>query len=295
MELTNIDFINFPSRPLQYKGKNLRVVPMFLIGGANRGTNFVKNIRFTPEPAQRVDFSCLTYTGTSESPWGCGWLDSNTTESIRDTDGSLSGVANSVLVPDNAFNMASSCVRFSPGVLRCGYKAGLFFFLNSRNGVSEVEHTNFVVRRNDGKWSYNMSGATQTLMKSLYNNKFGVIADGRNSYEVYFLPGPNQTVWTRPDEFRIQFQSEGNIGDVSPVVILKNIGTNCRATDFFMVAAKSLTELQAASRDMYFSVGRDLYLKQKTYVQYFMDPQEPSKPISSVIRTVSSLPAITCD
>jgi len=123
-ELNGVDFLNFPSSEDFFSGINITPTPILSIGGANRYENKSRGLTFSPEPVRRV----LMMHGEDNE-----WIDSSYSQSIRDLDGSLTGVANSLVVPSNPINDRHGCTeRESWNAFVCeDYRTGLFKFKNA--------------------------------------------------------------------------------------------------------------------------------------------------------------------
>lgn len=261
-DLRNVDFANFFATPIYHNGIEIRPTPFVLIGGALRFTNVVQGLRFFPEPSRRFLLS---------SPLERIWADWNSSPSLRDLDGSLTGLANSVLVPDHPFNADPSCVSMpGTGALRCGdYRPGLIAMLSIRDDKA-WENVPFIVRRSDGAQTYANFDIFNTLP---YNNKFGVIVGKSYEYEVNFrpdwiMPGKNSGGQWWPNSFQIIFLAEKK-GVVSPVVNYKGLGQNCSifsdATHNPWTRVTSLASLRAKTVNSYYSEGSNLYVKFVTH------------------------------
>lgn len=245
-DLRKIDFVNFPSQPIDYAGKKIIPTPIMDYGGANRYTNAVSGLKFFPEPVRRIFF-------TTDSN---GWADSVSSPSVRDVDGSLSGKSGSLVLPDWGFNQDPSCtkIQVSQG-LSCQYQRGLIFFgavrIDKATGQSkdETSYTPFVVKRSDGPETLPLS----VVATKIFNNKFGVVLDRQFQYDVSF-----PTTWSIPEKFEVRFQAE-NVQQVSPVILLKNIGKNCSLNKARLVG--SLEQLKQSTDNAYFVQNQNLFFK----------------------------------
>ena len=237
--LSDVDFVAFPSAALSYGGVDMTPIPIGAIGGADRFTNAVQRLRFAPEPRRRVDFNADN-----------NWLDSPWSMSLRDVDGSLSGRANVLIVPNHPFNhQAGRCQARAPWkAYVCDYRLGLMTFRGT--GQNAIP---FRVRRSDGAQTLASAGEAQA---GTYHNKFNMILGAEFEYALDFAPN-----YQRPANLAVAFRTE-RVGEMSPVVRLQRIGRGCRLEGAKQV--NSLAALRAQGESAYFTMGTDLYLRLQT-------------------------------
>ncbi|MCB0355847.1 MAG: hypothetical protein KDD40_02510, partial [Bdellovibrionales bacterium] len=252
-DFDNVDFVGFPSTSVNYKGYDFTPIPFYIIGGANRYTNVVQNLKFYPEPKVK-----LLYEDTN-------WADSPWSTSLMDLDGSLTGEPNTIVVPDHELNNHSSCVRKQQwGALLCNYQMGVIVMLST-----DVGSIPFSVHRNDGAKSFTSPNYAQGIL----HRKFGVILDKGFEYELRF---PNNTA---PEElYGLVFQAD--LGDVSPVLKLTGMGDQCELQGRKKVT--EISQLRQSTETAYYSVGKDLYVKVKANQRHFnIDSDNAPQGISS--------------
>ena len=234
-ELNNVDFIDFPQRPVFHAGVDVTAVPFGYIGGFNHFTNVVKGLRFSPEPSTRV-------AGRFENAI---WLDNPWSNSLRDIDGSLSGRVNALLVGNHPINNFRGCQpRRAWNALLCNYRVRLLI------AVTDSAHRiPFRIIRSDGPAS--LASADDAVGKR--NNKFNMILDQGLEYTVEFA-----TSYQRPSNFRIRFQAE-RLDQLSPVLRMKDLGRNCRLGGASRVASRAA--LRSTQRAAYYSRGDSFYFR----------------------------------
>ena len=227
-DLSGVDFLNFPRQRVVHQGVDYTAIPFGTIGGHNRYTNRVSDLRFSPEPYRRVLLARRT-----------NWLDSPWSASLRDSDGSLTGRAGAMLVPDHPFNTHASCQRRAQwNALVCDYELGQIFF-------GPGNSTAFRVLRSDGVAT--LASASEAAGR--LHNKFHAIIGQNLAYTVEFAARRRSTP--------IRFQAD-RAGALSPVIRLRNLGFGCRVP---LPQAASLDALRRGSTAAYFLAGGDVYLR----------------------------------
>lgn len=262
-ELENVHFFNFPTSSSTLKNKP---IPIDIMGGANRFLNKVKGLTFTPEPWSR-----LSLDGTNEN-----WGDTNHSVSIWDFDGSLTGTANKLVVPMNNFNYYSNCKGKSEwAAYICNYKVGIITFRISGVGTNN-NYVHFSTKRQS-------TGAIAASPKAgLFYNKFGV--NLTNLDEVYEVTREGK--FAEQKSFDIWFITEGK-GSKSPLILLKNLGTSCRASGFNSIPE---SELRQNRKVGYKAIGNNLLIRLTADLTETQNAQ--SEMSKESVRTISK---ITCE
>ena len=233
-DLRNVDFVDYPTQRIMYAGHDVTAVPFVRIGGANKFTNVVSNLRFSPEPFRRVNVS------VPNTPVGSQHMNS-----LRDLDGSLTGQEDVLVVPDHPLNDHRGCQRRADwGALVCNHRVGLLFFNDP-----DIAYR---ILRSDGAQSV----ARPADAVGHQNNKFNMILDSGYSYRLQLA-----AAYRRNPNLRVRFQAE-RVGAASPVVQLEGIGRNCRLVG--AAAVSSLAQLQRQTRSAYLSAGSNFYIRMVT-------------------------------
>jgi len=235
-ELENVTFHSYPkSLDKSYKSTP---VPFYSIGGANRYENKVKGLKFSPEPWARIFFD----TNAKK-----GWSDSFNSSSIKDIDGSLSGVKGALVVPNHIFNyQRGKCTEKSSWdayICRNNYRAGIIKF------SSPTTHTNYTYFK-----VKNIEGETKYMDESKFHSKMNVILNRKDGF--YTVERRGQ--FADDKNYTIYFHAEG-VDSSSVLKILD--GANCSVAN-----TKKYSTLAALhnSADGYYIRGKDLYFKAKS-------------------------------
>ncbi len=218
--------------------------PFFSIGGAHHYSNAARRIQFFPSnPYRRVHMAVPL-----------GWVDNSTSNSLRDIDGSITGRAGTLILPDVPFNRGPQCVSWGEtGALVCDSTARLnWFFFSGKSSSNfipfyaqrispdKVRSSSLdMINRLESEGLSATSGlpiTTETLnniaqkVPSHFNNKLGVQNDG-SAYTVLFR---SEDMAADPIEFG---QGPGTLGvsyvaqpgsEISPILTLSGRGSNCR-------------------------------------------------------------------
>jgi cell migration-inducing and hyaluronan-binding protein len=207
-DLRNVHFAEFSATPIVQNNWNATPVPFFALGGFNRFLNSVQGVTFAPQPLRKFDFDTL------DIPTAGQWQDMQYTSAIRDLDGSLTGVAGSIVRPNFPMNDDGSCVKLpNENALRCMYKMSVLEMGHSGAELGNSNTLAFRVERSDGQ--------TVTWDGIRWFNKINMILGNKFSYRVIFTgAGPGV-----PQVLRVSFQTESTA--MSPVVEFVGLKNNC--------------------------------------------------------------------
>jgi hypothetical protein len=179
-------------------------------------------------------------------------------------DGSLTGKANSLVVPNHPFVKHEGCEPMAHGkALRCDHQWGGFLFFAIRNG-RWFETVPMVVTRNDG-----VPSQSEFDVLDFQNIKFGVVlGKSYEQFDVQFrpdwsMPGKNASDLYEANSFKINFKSE-QMNQMSPVLALRGIGQDCvvrSVANNEWRKMETLEQLRVAKGNSFYSTGSDLYLR----------------------------------
>ncbi len=242
-ELTRVHFADFSTsrKTTVINGvtRDITAMPFGTIGGADKFTNRVRGLTFSPEPFRRVDF-------TDEI--GKGWMDWQVSQSILDIDGSLSGESNAMVVPKHRFNFRGDCVsENSWDAFICpaeNYKIGTLLIHDlSPGGTSNFFWFNTI--RNNSAESHPSVPEVGSM-----HVKVNLMRD--QNYKIDF---ENQSGHLR----RLMFHTERS-GETSPVFEIINLAQNdCRIEG--AQGKSSVTAVRNSSTSAYYRQGRTLTVK----------------------------------
>lgn len=249
LELTNIDFLEFPNQPIAYMGIDAAPVPFTSIGGSDHFTSLFQGLKFSPEPQKRFFLAHNV------------WLDTPYSMNVRDLDGSFLGEANSLLVYNHPINRDSSCVDIpNTNGMKCRYSAGTLLFVDSAYNIQ------FQVTRSDGASTRSLDSIYPEAMAKKYS--FASLHS-----KIQLVPGFEYAIELGPrmrnpaNNYSFVWHTE-SLGQLSPVMRLKDVGSNCsveRNSDsgknVTVPSLGSLNSVRSAQSPAYFATGQDLYLK----------------------------------
>lgn len=139
--------------------------------------------------------------------------------SVRDVDGSLTGLPNHVVVPDHPWNDDPSvCRKSQPGeftTLVCNYDVSYLWFVDLNTG--ESNDMGITTTRVGG------SSAAATIVPQNFRNKLSMIQNDTYSYRVDGLS------YARGAKYLVQF-SAMRMNISSPLVTFPNLPRSCRVT-----------------------------------------------------------------
>lgn len=269
-EADDVHFFNFPTALENYTFPvagvptefELTATPFFAIGGAARYTNITRNISFKPEPLYRVVQNS-----------NIRWLDALTTSRIRDLDGTLTGTANAVLVPNNAFSTNPSCSekiiaghnRFPDFKVCTQSTKGVTLHF----GSTQTSKVPFIVRKNGdfslslekNRWEdlHVMVDGTEVF----HNNKVYLENDFNEEYEVLFPPRYQNYLTGSTNRLTAALFSEYPDA-ISPVIKISGLGANCSINGGAQ-RLSSLAALRSSTVNSYYSDNKNqFYIKLKT-------------------------------
>ncbi|WP_412471199.1 G8 domain-containing protein [Halobacteriovorax sp. RT-2-4] len=264
-ELDNVTFFDYPNTQQSYNGKNITPIPITNIGGANRFENKVRGLKFATTPWKRF------YYETNNQ----NWIDSPYSMSVRDLDGSLTGVSGSVVVPYNSFNNNGCSARTNWNAYVCNYNLGLFTFrsVKGRNGVEDNNKIYFTLKRGA------QAKVLTSIASSNWSNKFNTIVGTNDIYQVDF-----ESVPSLDKQFKINYQAESNQATSAVVQIVG--GNNCDLIG--ATKLQSLSALRGHNGNGYYVSANSMYLRMKATIVH---PWHAKAPLSnSFYRTMD----ITC-
>jgi cell migration-inducing and hyaluronan-binding protein len=213
-DLRNVHFAGFPSQRIIYNGWNATPVPFYAIGGAQRFVNSSQGLTFANEPYQRIALD------PASGVIDLGWQDSMLTSVVRDLDGSLGGVAGSLIVANHPMNRDATCSAMpNTTALRCQYEMGLFGFFITEYPAGSPYNGNTVpsrFERSDGAFAEFVPG----IPNSPFWNKLMVILNRGYRYKV-IIPS-----WAVPTVPRIWFQAPTQ-AQLSPVIEVVGLRSSC--------------------------------------------------------------------
>ncbi len=186
--LKNVHFANFPESPLDHQGAPFAPTAIKLMGGLARYVNKTSGLSFyPPNPYKKVD---LRRVGEPRTAF---WSDSYTA-SIRDLDGSLSGLSGAEIRPDHPLNWDESrCSAIAEwGAFACDYRTTHLRFRNRVPfvGAVETQQLGFSIRR-DSTSSLGVTYPYLSFPNAIEGrsyNKFSIILDEGYSYHVTDYP-----------------------------------------------------------------------------------------------------------
>jgi cell migration-inducing and hyaluronan-binding protein len=230
-DLRTIHFAGFPSQRVFYGSWNATPTPFYAIGGAQRFTNTVRGLTFSPEPYQRIALD------STAGVLGPVWQDSNLTSVVKDLDGSLGGVPGALIVANHPMNRDPACTALpNTTALRCQYDMAMmgFFFTQYPAGVpydGNIVPSRF--ERSDGAFAeYNPNDTANP-----YWNKLMFILNKGYRYRVV----STQAVPLVP---RIWFQAQ-NTSVLSPTFELVGLKASCVPDPALSTRYNTLAELEA--------------------------------------------------
>lgn len=264
-ELENVDFLNYSTQKemRNFDGTNydMASTPMITIGGTEKLTNIAKNLRFSPEPYHRI------YQDVED-----GWADKRYSNSVRDLDGSLTGIVGGVLLGENKITHDSSCVKKAEsgketyyGFVVCPANVSTATaWFNSSEMQASVP---YLIRRNDGEVSYMKKdwGMLDRIGRfERMHLKAGLLNKPGYEYEVLFS---HRSVASGKGLGTVGAQVLAEkINTTTPLLKISGYGANCRLSSGTRYG--TLDELRNANQLGYYSNQNDFYIKMKTHKSY---------------------------
>lgn len=236
-ELKRVHFADFGPRKVMFGKYDYTPVPFYNGGGAGRWVNNTQQLTFSPEPSRRVHFMDKDQ-----------WHDTLWTTGLRDHDGSLTGTANTLVVPDHPLNRDPSCRDFD-GALACDYSLGIVTAVDSQISLPySAMNVPFEVIRSDG-------AKNDLRTNQPYHNKTGLILDKGYTYQLVFKPGILR-------KLRLQLYTE-QVGLVSPPIELVGLGEKCVVEN-----AKRVDSYSKLGSDLNESYNGNLYFQSEDGRQF---------------------------
>lgn len=235
-DLIDVDFVNFQTFT-DYKNRIVQPIPIVNVGAAERFFNVTQRLRFSPEPAARVQLNGILANELNPMPH----------LNVRDLDGSLTGRVNSLVVPNHPFRDDSSCISSSNFVnaLICNYQTVQVYLFNGNPDPFAFK----VSRRNTS------TGAIVSAITTHYHHAIGAIQGGKYEY-FYDTPSGVSLQGIQP------LIKAPQLGMMSPVVTIRNIaGQNCSLSNATRVS--SMDALKAATGNAYYSNGNQISFRGK--------------------------------
>jgi hypothetical protein len=254
-ELENVDFINFNNQPAAATSSNdLNYIPFYAIGGSEKLVNMTRGLRFIPE----VNFRMLLEDANDP------WIDKKLSQAVRDIDGSLTGVAGGIALSRVEMTHESNCTLNNKliGFTVCPQSTNVGFFLihsGSYGGYAGISNP-YVIRKNNTIQSLteseinNIRNSSQT--SAYLNRKTVLINSSTNKYDLIF--SDDFSIRNKFSDMLIRYYSE-NGETVSPILKIKNYGSQCRLTIGNPVY--SMTELMNSQQTSYFSQNSSFFIK----------------------------------
>ncbi len=272
-ELDSVRFLNYPTsiitRTNQKTGKStgedITPQPFAYVGGARRFSNEVKGLQFFPEPYKRITRGIAT-------------ADTVISTSIRDLDGSLTGVAGALVLRDDSMNRSSECLSWTgTDQLIChpSLRLGRLNFRDRGKGLNVP----YVVQRISPEMvkSYSFSDLEvklKNIIDGSVNNKFNILNDG-SQYTVIFRPDDMVSVPDMiqgPNSLAVGYQADLG-SELSPVIRLSGRGSQCRlesnpnskrgaiSVTRDAIKVKSLAALNASAVSSYYTDNENFYFR----------------------------------
>jgi hypothetical protein len=256
-EIHNSDFFDYSTAPetrILSNGTqiNSSIIPITSTGGSQKFTNLISQVRFSPEPYNRM------FLLDMEESWHNSALLGHT--SIRDLDGSFANTSNgSVIVGKDSLGITSQSGCFSGGekfknlsICPANYKEAVVEFSSTLNALG----TAFAIRRSDGalsvmhnKWS-NISSRPNHLFS---------IADHSNL--IYELLPLQQFEYYRSRNAKMNMRINSESLNFSfPIIKINGFGKNCALKDGAN-KVNQLSQLYTQASTSYYSSGSEFYVR----------------------------------
>lgn len=228
--------------------------PFVNVGGANRWANRVEGATFDSTVVQR-----LAFAGEGESFATVGFWETPWTTAVRDLDGSLSGVAGSLLVPNHPLNVTPDCTALATSVAdgyACAYDWGVLAFFDSVLPAPwDPNHFPFTVERVEVSTGTVVSPGPMPM--GALANKTGLIISPKYHYRL--------GAQVAPVTLRMRWQADS--GALSPMLEIPG-APGCRPLG--AAQSPSVEALAAATTTGYAVVGNTLYVRVAPGVSEFL-------------------------
>lgn len=295
-ELDRVDFKNFPTAKQVLTTRDgvtydATAVPMYTIGGSDKLTNIGRKIAFSPEPYHRLYMEPFEGKG--------GWLEEILSNSVRDKDGTISGMVNGLLLPASPFTSYASCKKISHngydsyrGFVLCPPETAISTIsFSADNSSSRIP---YVTRRSDGAvslpksdWDY-LDLVGDFSVGGVLHKKMILLTNPSFKYEVLLRPG----AVTDPDglmNLKVKMTSE-RPNTILPVTRISGLGSSCRLDG--AARFNTLAALESATSNGFYSNGNDFYVRLKSEQLFFPIVQGAS---GEAVDSVSNSYKIVCD
>jgi cell migration-inducing and hyaluronan-binding protein len=250
-DLRNVHFADFSASPVVQGTWNATAVPFFALGGYNRFLNSVQGVTFSPQPLHKFDFDNLNVAKAGQ------WQDMQLTSAIRDLDGSLTGVAGSLVRPNHSLNDNGTCEKIpNENALRCMYKMSVLEMGESGAELGNSNTLNFRVDRSDGQ-SMSWDGIR-------WFNKINMILGNDYSYRVTFLGSQF------PQALRVSFQTES--AAMSPVIEFVGLKNGCMFAPTILQLSSTGVGAMIAPQQVSSLAELTSMTSQSSPASYFRDP-----------------------
>ncbi len=265
--LESVHFARFSESLLSHDGIEYAPSAFKLMGGLARYVNLTRGLSFDPaEPYFKIDM------GRAQARTEY-WADSYTA-SIRDLDGSLSGVPDAEIRPNHELNWELGCTEYPEwSAYLCSYQSAHLRFRN-RSKVDNAINTSditFTLQKNSGP-----TYARSDISENLFYNKFSMTPDSSNIYHVsdYILDsvGAGAAEWVdlfftseRAGELSSVVSFEFPVGSASCEIVE---GYASDSNDRTLNVMSSLGALLGSTDHGQIRVGEKIYFKLKAYGEF---------------------------
>jgi hypothetical protein len=241
-------------------------LPFYAIGGSEKLTNVVRNLRFLPSAQYKV---------LVEKHVGDPWIEKHLSNSIRDLDGSLTGLAGGVLVSATDFTGGANC---SANIAFAGLKLCPANSLVSTLALTSTQYGGnvgvsypFLVRKyNTQTGQYadshdaNDIAMVNTHPQIMLNRKVNLVESANTAFEVHIKK--DYTNLNKDNELHFQYYSENGVR-TSPILKVVGYGSDCRLNGGQRF--NSLAELNSANQSGYYSNNSSFFIRLRTQTLFW--------------------------
>lgn len=266
-EFENIDFYNFNQQSANtMTSGDSSPLPFYAIGGSEKLTNVVRNLRFLP---------AVQYKVLVEKHVGDPWVEKHLSNSIRDLDGSLTGLAGGVLVSSTDFTSGAGC---SANMAFAGMKLCPANSLVSTLALTSTQYGGnvgvsypFLVRKYNtltGQYADSHDANDMAMVNAhpniMLNRKVNLVESANTAFEVHIKK--DYTNLNRDNELHFQYYSE-NGARTSPILKVVGYGSDCRLNGGQRF--NSLAELNSANQSGYYSHQSSFFIRLRSNALYW--------------------------